>query len=110
MKYTFIDEPFSPPGTCNDSGTTTEMTNCVLEQIVDVDSTVNTLQQSRFERASSADKPGMLKEYARWATNRTARCKAGADADSGGSLDQVNAATCMLHTSQDRVETLNNVG
>ncbi len=107
LRYVKIREPFSRPGECVDDGSTLEMTACVLEQVIDVDSTIDALQVKRFERARVSQRPGILVEYARWLKDRTRDCAAGG---SGGSIDQINAAQCLLKASQERVETLNDVG
>jgi uncharacterized protein YecT (DUF1311 family) len=100
-------EPFSPPGTCDQNGTTLEISNCALEQVIDVDSTVNSLQQRRFEETPAAQQAGVLAEYARWLSGRTTKCRA--KANTGGTVDAITAAQCLLRSSQDRVETLNDV-
>jgi uncharacterized protein YecT (DUF1311 family) len=107
QKYPPIAEPFSAPDDCDENGTTAQLANCVLQQVVDVDSTVNSLQQSMFERTSKSRRAGVLAEFSRWLAGRTTTCRA--QAKSGGSIDQVKAAQCLLLSSQDRVETLNDV-
>jgi uncharacterized protein YecT (DUF1311 family) len=105
LRYQKIREPFSRPGECNEDGSTLEMTACVLEQVIDVDSTVDALQLKRFEQAKDAKRAGILAEYASWLKGRTTTCAA----TSGGSIDQVTEAQCLLTASQNRVETLNDV-
>jgi uncharacterized protein YecT (DUF1311 family) len=104
LRYVAIVEPFSAPGTCAENGNTVELTNCVLEQIEDVDSTVDSLQLARFEKAPGKQRASILKEYATWLAGRTSSCRA--KATSGGSIDQITAAQCMLKGSKDRVQTL----
>ena len=106
LRYVKIREPFSRPGECVDDGTTLEMTACVLEQVIDVDSTIDALQVKRFERARVSQRQSILTEYAHWLKGRTRTCAA---ATSGGSIDQITVAECLLKASQERVETLNDV-
>ena len=108
LRYHDVVEPFSAPGACQNHGSTQQMTACVLEQIVDVDSTINSLQLQRFEVAAKAQQPNLLAEDNRWAKDRTKQCKAATK--SGGSLDQLTGAQCLLSASQERVHVLNNAG
>src|SRR4051812_36280935 len=62
LRYKKIVEPFSPPGTCKENGSTLEMTACVLEQVIDADSTINTLQDTQFELARPSKQAGLLAE------------------------------------------------
>jgi len=103
-RYQKIVEPFSDPGTCNDAGTTIEMTACILEQVVDVDSTIDAAQLQRFEKAPSAQQAGLLAEDARWLSNRSKHCAA--QAKTGGSIDQITDAECLLKTSKTRAKSL----
>jgi uncharacterized protein YecT (DUF1311 family) len=105
-RYQPVAEPFSAPGTCNENGNTQEMTACILEQVVDVDSTVDSLQVQRFELAPASKQAAILAEYAAWLKNRSTTCNA--KAKTGGSIDQLTVARCLLQASQDRVETLKN--
>lgn len=107
LRYTKIVEPFSAPGDCDNNGSTIEITACVLEQIVDVDSTVDQLQLTRFESAPAGEQAQELAEFARWLKGRSTSCAAGAN---GGSIDQIAGAECLLKASQERVETLNDAG
>ena len=104
LKYKKIVEPFGTPGRCNESGTTIEMTACVLKKVVDVDYTVDVLQQQRFGYAiSTADRKADLRDDANWLANRTKTCAAQAG---GGSLDQITQAQCLLKASKARVSSL----
>jgi uncharacterized protein YecT (DUF1311 family) len=104
-RYQKVVEPFSPPGTCKSDGDTLEMIDCILEQVVDVDSTVDSLQLQRFELASVSKQLGILADDGHWLKSRSKTCTAAAT--SGGSIDQITVAQCLLKASQKRVETLN---
>jgi uncharacterized protein YecT (DUF1311 family) len=103
-KYRPVAEPFSPPGTCNSNGSTLEMTACVLEQVVDVDSSVDQLQLDRFELAPASKQAALLADDAKWSKHRSATCNA--TATSGGTLDQLTVAQCLLKVGQARVKAL----
>jgi uncharacterized protein YecT (DUF1311 family) len=105
-RYLPLVEPFSAPASCDENGNTLEMTGCVLQQVMDVDSTVDNLQRERFERAPQSERPKILAEDARWLKGRSTAC---AKVAKGGSIDQVNIAQCLLRASQNRVETLNDL-
>jgi uncharacterized protein YecT (DUF1311 family) len=104
LRYVKIVEPFGSPGRCNQSGTTIEMTACVLKQVVDVDYTVDALQRERFEYTiSTAGQKEALQDDANWLAKRTRICSQHA---TGGSIDQITAAQCLLKVSKARVNSL----
>jgi uncharacterized protein YecT (DUF1311 family) len=104
LKYVKIVEPFGSPGKCKPAGTTIEMTACVLKQVVDVDYTVDVLQRQRFEYGiSTADRKSSLRDDANWLAKRTKTCS---EQSSGGSIDQITAAQCLLKVSKARVASL----
>jgi uncharacterized protein YecT (DUF1311 family) len=80
------------------------MTACILKKVVDVDYTVNVLQQQRFGYAiSTADRKADLRDDANWLAKRTKTCSAQL---SGGSSDQITEAQCLLKVSTARVSSL----
>jgi uncharacterized protein YecT (DUF1311 family) len=104
LKYVKIVEPFGTPGRCKEDGTTIEMTACILKKVVDVDYTVDVLQRQRFGYAPSlADRKAALRNDANWLAKRTKTCSAN---PSGGSMDQITQAACLLKVSKARVASL----
>jgi uncharacterized protein YecT (DUF1311 family) len=104
LKYVKIVEPFGSPGRCDEGGTTIEMTACVLKKVVDVDYTVDVLQRQRFGYGiSTADRQASLRDDANWLAKRTKKCSAN---PSGGSMDQITQAQCLLKVSKARVAAL----
>ena len=104
LKYVKIVEPFGKPGRCDESGTTIEMTACVLKKVVDVDYTVDVLQRQRFEYSTStAERKADLRDDAKWLAQRTKTCAAD---PTGGSMDQITQAQCLLKVSKARVAGL----
>lgn len=104
LHYVKIVEPFSSPGRCYASGTTIEMTACILRKVVEVDHTVDVLQNQKFFYSiSKADQKATLRDNARWLTQRTKTCS---ENRTGGSIDQITAAECLLKAGQARVASL----
>jgi len=104
LKYVKIVEPFGKPGRCDEGGATSEMTACVLKKVVDVDHTVDVLQRQRFEYGTTTDaRRASLRDDANWLAKRTETCSAD---PSGGSLDQITRAACLLKAGKARVTAL----
>jgi uncharacterized protein YecT (DUF1311 family) len=104
LKYVKIVEPFGSPGPCQAVDTTIETTACFLQQVVKVDYTVDVLQRQRFEYGTSeAEQKAELRDDASWLAERTKTCSANL---SGGSIDQITEAQCLLKVSRDRVADL----
>jgi uncharacterized protein YecT (DUF1311 family) len=71
---------------------------------VDVDYTVDVLQRQRFEYSTSAaERKADLRDDANWLANRTKTCSAN---QTGGSIDQITQAGCLLKVSKARVASL----
>jgi uncharacterized protein YecT (DUF1311 family) len=104
LAYVKIVEPFGAPGACRADGTTIEMTACILREVVEVDFTVDVLQQQRFTYSvSEAEREADLRDDARWLAQRTTTCSAN---PAGGSIGRLNEAQCLLEAGQARVASL----
>jgi len=104
LEYVKIVEPFGTPGRCDPAGTTIEMTACFLKKVVDIDYTVDVLQAQRFEYGTSANEgEAELRDDAKWLANRTKTCSENL---TGGSIDQITQAQCLLKVSTARVRSL----
>jgi uncharacterized protein YecT (DUF1311 family) len=103
LHYVKIVEPFSKPGPCKEDGNTLEMTACLLKQVQTADQRVDALQRKRFEQADPADQAGLLADDAKWLKQRHTTCAADR---TGGTIDQINAAGCLLKGAQARAKTL----
>jgi uncharacterized protein YecT (DUF1311 family) len=102
-QYQKLVEPFDVAGTCNEDGNTLEMTACALEQVVAVDASVDALQRKQFENAAPDQREDLLADDAQWLKQRTSTCAA---QRTGGTIDQINGAYCLLKESQRRVLAL----
>lgn len=104
LEYVKIVEPFGTPGRCDPAGTTIEMTACILKKVVDVDYTVDALQAQRSRYGTSANEGERdLRDDAQWLAKRTKTCSAH---PSGGTIDQITQAQCLLKVSKARVRSL----
>jgi uncharacterized protein YecT (DUF1311 family) len=87
------------------SSTTLGITNCILVQVNTVDAQANALQRTRFEEATtSATQQALLDDDTHWLSHR--KSSRAAQASSGGTIDQINAAQCLLDASHARVDAL----
>ena len=104
VRYVKLVEPFGSPGPCNEDGSTVEMTDCFLQQVQKVDRTVDALQRRRFESSTSeSEQKYFLQDDARWIAKRSRTCSANS---TGGSIDQITMAQCMVKVSKERVDSL----
>ncbi len=100
--YVKIAEPFSAPGpTCTKDDTTLAISSCILVRVVRVDHTVNALQKDRFDRArTSKAKKALLAKDAKWNAARVKGCAAAGH--TGGTIDRITEAQCLLKSSKHR--------
>ena len=103
LHYVKIVEPFSTPGRCKADGNTLEMTACLLKQVQAADQRVDSLQRKRFEQADPGDRADLLADDAKWLKQRVTTCSANR---TGGTIDQINAADCLLTAGQTRAKAL----
>jgi uncharacterized protein YecT (DUF1311 family) len=104
LKYKKIVEPFGKPGRCDPAGNTVEMTACILKQVVAVDHTVDVLQAQKFQYGTSpTEAEDDLRDDANWLAKRTKTCST---KGTGGSIDQITAAQCLLRAGKARVKSL----
>jgi uncharacterized protein YecT (DUF1311 family) len=106
--YVKIAEPFSAPGPrCTHTDTTLSISACLLVRVVRVDHTVDALQKDRFDRArTTKTKKARLADDAKWLKARGTTCAAAGD--SGGTIDQITTAQCLLDNSKQRANSLIN--
>jgi uncharacterized protein YecT (DUF1311 family) len=108
LHYVKIAEPFSAPGrTCTKDDTTLAISSCILVRVVRVDGTVNALQHDRFDRASTTKaRKALLVSDAKWNKARIKSCAAAAH--TGGTIDRITEAQCLLKSSKHRANKLIN--
>lgn len=111
LAYRPLVEPFSRPGSCDMSGSTTiGMTDCVLVQVKSIDAQVNMLQRNRFDDSTTAAaKQAALSDDAHWLVHRQSSCAA--TATTGGTIDEITTTTrCLLKASHARIKDLQKNG
>jgi len=104
LHYALIKEPFSAPGQCDLGGTTVDIADCYLKQVVRTDKEIDVLQKQRFEYApTTKDRKADLKDDAEWLAGRLAKVQ---KINTGGSIDRITQAQLTLKLSQDRLHAL----
>jgi uncharacterized protein YecT (DUF1311 family) len=103
LPYVPIHEVFSAPGRCREDGSTLEMMDCFLHQVVTADTTVDTLQKQRFDQAPASTRVTLLGDDATWLKGRQTTCSRNL---TGGTIDRVTTAQCLLRVSQARIKQL----
>ena len=105
LVFLAIVEPFDTPFACKKDGNTQEMASCFLLATKNVDAQIDGLQSARFA-ASTTDttRQAILDNNQAWLAQRHVTCLA--QANSGGSIDQINGAACIFTESKKRLALL----
>ncbi|MHB1854874.1 MAG: lysozyme inhibitor LprI family protein [Acidimicrobiales bacterium] len=111
-----IIEPFDPGhpalartggGTCSDAQTTVAMENCYEANAENADAAIDSLRRSQFAVATAAGKAAINADDERWIKGRPQICAAAYQ--SGGSIDEVDIASCLADVSVARLDGLRGV-
>jgi len=105
-----ITEPFDPghparaqrnPGNCAKKQTTIGLEFCYDAETENTDARIDTAQLARFTRSGTAQRKAINAQDRAWLATRIPVCKA--SYHSGGTIDEVNIATCQLAESTARL-------
>src|SRR6202453_3532543 len=114
--FTSIVEPFDPghparprpgPGNCGDQQTTLALEQCYETRTENADAQIDTAQLAKFRSASVAQQTVILAQDRAWFAAREPVCAAAFN--SGGTIDGVNIASCLLDESTARLDALTGV-
>jgi uncharacterized protein YecT (DUF1311 family) len=111
--FAAIIEPFDPghparvtkaPADCGSPDTTVAIEQCYEGKTETADAAIDTLRQSAFDRASAAQQGVINAEDRAWLSARGPVCAK--VETSGGTIDGINAAACLLDESTARLRAL----
>ena len=111
-----IVEPFDPghpaqakpsPGDCGSQPSTLAIEQCYEAKTENTDAQIDTVQQGLYDSASSSAKSAMLAQDSAWLAARGPVCQAAFN--TGGTIDGINVATCLLDESTARLDGIKNI-
>jgi uncharacterized protein YecT (DUF1311 family) len=114
----FVDivEPFDPghpartgsaPASCTGETTTIAIEQCYQTKTENVDVAIDAAQAARYASASSSGKAAILAQDSAWLAARTPVCAAAFN--TGGTIDGINAAICLLDESNARLDAVQGI-
>ncbi len=101
-----ITEPFDPghparakssPASCSSQSSTLTIAQCYENKTETADAMIDTVQQAAFTRASAEQQAALNREDSAWLAARPTVCRAAYV--SGGTIDEINIASCLLDES-----------
>ncbi len=110
-----ITEPFDPghparttpgPADCASQQTTLAITQCYEGKTETADAAIDAAQRAKFATATAAQQAAMNAAGQAWLAARQTVCAKAYD--TGGTIDQVNIARCLLDESTARLSVLGN--
>jgi uncharacterized protein YecT (DUF1311 family) len=110
VKFVPIVEPFDPghparvaknPGNCADKQTTIGFEFCFDTKTENTDAAIDAAQLARFNRSGTAQREAINAQDRAWLAARIPVCEA--VYHSGGTIDEVNIASCQLDESTARL-------
>ena len=111
-----IAEPFDPghpaktkpaPGSCGGQSSTLAIEQCFETQTENADVAIDRVQLARFQSGSQAQRAAVLADDSAWLAARQPVCAKAFH--SGGSIDGVNTAGCLLDESTARLDALKGI-
>lgn len=108
-----IVEPFDPghparavssPATCGSQATTLAVVQCYEDKTESWDAEIDSAQQGRYQAASPSQQAAINAEDSAWLAARQTVCAKAYQ--TGGTIDQVNIAACLLDESTARLLSL----
>ena len=110
VKFVPITEPFDPghparvaknPGNCANKQTTIGLEFCFDTKTENTDAAIDAAQLARFNRSGTAQREAINAQDRAWLAARIPVCEAAYH--SGGTIDEVNIASCQLDESTARL-------
>lgn len=111
-----VTEPFDPghpartmsaPASCGAQATTLAMEQCFENKTETADAAIDTAQQASFASASAAQRNAINADDAGWLAARKTVCQKAYQ--TGGTIDGVNIASCLLDESTARLDALKGI-
>jgi uncharacterized protein YecT (DUF1311 family) len=116
VQFVPIVEPFDPghparqrtaPASCGSQTTTLAIEQCYEIKTENADTAIDAVQLARFEHASKSAQASILAGDSAWLSARQPICAAAFH--SGGTIDGINAAICLLAESTARLDAVHEV-
>ena len=114
--FAAIVEPFDPghpaqaksaPADCGSQSSTLTIVQCYENQTETADAQIDTVLQASYNSASPSDKAQIMAQDSAWLNARGPVCQAAFK--TGGTIDQINIAACLLDESTARLDAVKNV-
>jgi uncharacterized protein YecT (DUF1311 family) len=111
-----IREPFDPghparaksaPASCDGATSTLAIEQCYEDKTETADASIDTVQQAAFTQAPAAQQASINNDDSSWLAFRTQVC--GKAYQSGGTIDGINIAGCLLDESTARLDSVKNI-
>jgi uncharacterized protein YecT (DUF1311 family) len=114
--FVSIVEPFDPghpartetvPASCGGQPTTLAMERCYQAKAENVDSQIDVAQFARYSGAPAAERQTILAQDRAWLAARAPVCDAAFN--TGGTVDGISAAACLVDESTARLEAIRGI-
>jgi uncharacterized protein YecT (DUF1311 family) len=114
--FVSIVEPFDPghparagsaPDSCGGQSTAIEIERCYQAKTENVDAQINVAQSARYSSASPAERKTILAQDSAWLAARAPVCAAAFN--TGGTIDGISAAACLLDESSARLAAVKGI-
>jgi len=111
-----VTEPFDPghpahavsaPANCGAQDTTVDIERCFENKTETADAAIDAVRQASFASASAAQRATINAEDSGWLGARKTVC--GKAYQTGGTIDGINIASCLLDESTARIDTLKGI-
>jgi uncharacterized protein YecT (DUF1311 family) len=116
VSFVSIVEPFDPghparteaaPASCGSQSAEIEIEQCYQAKTENVDAQIDIAQFARYSSASPADRKTILTQDSAWLTARAPVCAAAFN--TGGTIDGISAAACLLDESSARLAAVKGI-
>jgi uncharacterized protein YecT (DUF1311 family) len=114
--FVSIVEPFDPghparteaaPASCGGQPTTLAIERCYQTRAENVDSQIDAAQFARYSGAPAAERQTILAQDSAWLAARAPVCHAAFN--TGGTVDEISAAACLLEESTARLDAIKGI-
>src|SRR5689334_8957239 len=111
-----IVEPFDPghparaesaPASCGGQSTAIEIERCYQAKTENVDAQIDVAQSARYSSAAPAERKTILAQDSAWLAARAPVCAAAFN--TGGTIDGISAAACLLEESNARLAAVKGI-
>ena len=115
-QFSPIVEPFDPghparnspaPATCGGQQTTLAIEQCFEDKTENTDAAIDTVQLAHYTSGSSSQRAAIVAEDAAWLSARRPVCALAFH--SGGTIDGINVASCLLDESTGRLNAVKGI-